>query len=104
MAPVAWTAIGEKERSMGLNNGIHHLAVATADIKRQIEFFTDVMGMELVALYWMHGVEGAWHGFLKLNDSSYLAFVQTPDIPKIERTRSASSSLTTSLPLSWSTS
>lgn len=71
---------------MGLGNGIHHLAICTADIKKQIEFFTDVLGMELVALYWMHGVEGAWHGFLKLNDASYLAFVQTPDIAKIERT------------------
>ncbi len=71
---------------MGLTNGVHHLAIGTADIKKQIEFFTDVLGMELVALYWMHGVEGAWHGFMKLNDASYVAFVQTPDIPKIERT------------------
>lgn len=57
-------------------NGIHHLAISTADIKGQIEFFTDVLGMELVALYWMHGVEGAWHGFLKASDHCYLAFVQ----------------------------
>jgi catechol 2,3-dioxygenase-like lactoylglutathione lyase family enzyme len=70
---------------MGLPNGVHHLAIATGDIKAQIEFFTDVLGMELVALYWMHGVEGAWHGFLKLADSSYVAFVQTPAIGKIER-------------------
>lgn len=68
------------------SNGIHHLAIATKDIKRQIEFFNDVLGCELVALYWMHGVEGAWHGFLKLNDSCYLAFVETPDIKKIDRT------------------
>ena len=67
------------------SNGIHHLAIATADIKKQIEFFNDVLGMELVALYWMHGVEGAWHGFLKLNDSSYVAFVETKGIGKIER-------------------
>lgn len=66
-------------------NGVHHLAVSTADIKAQIEFFSDVLGMELVALYWMHGVEGAWHGFVKLNDHSYLAFVQTPEIEKIDR-------------------
>jgi catechol 2,3-dioxygenase-like lactoylglutathione lyase family enzyme len=46
---------------------------------------SDVLGMQLVALYWMHGVEGAWHGFMKLNDHSYLAFVQTPAIEKIER-------------------
>ena len=53
---------------MGLANGVHHLAICTADIKRQIEFFTDVLGAELKALYWMHGVEGAWHGFLRLNE------------------------------------
>ena len=29
---------------MGLANGVHHLAICTADIKRQIEFFTDVLG------------------------------------------------------------
>ncbi len=71
---------------MTTNNGIHHLAVATGDIKTQIEFFTDVLGCELVALYWMHGVEGAWHGFLRLNDACYFAFVQTPAIADVERT------------------
>jgi catechol 2,3-dioxygenase-like lactoylglutathione lyase family enzyme len=70
---------------MGLANGIHHLAVATRDIKAQIEFFSDVLGMELVALYWMHNVAGTWHGFLKLNDSSYLAFVQNEQIAGIPR-------------------
>ena len=37
-------------------SGLHHLAIATGDIKTQIAFFTDKLGMELVALYWMHGV------------------------------------------------
>src|ERR1700722_7465501 len=64
-------------------NGVHHFAICTADIKAQIEFFTDVLGMELVALYWMHGVKGAWHGFLKLNDQSSIAFVQTPAVADI---------------------
>ncbi len=63
--------------------GLHHLAIATADIKGQIEFFTDKLGMELVALYWMHGVEHTFHGFLRLNDESAIAFVQNPDIGKI---------------------
>ena len=71
---------------MTTNNGIHHLAVATKDIKTQIDFFNDVLGCELVALYWMHGVEGAWHGFLKLSDTCSIAFVQTPDVAGIERT------------------
>ena len=64
--------------------GLHHLAICTADMKGQIEFFTDKLGMELVALYWMHGVEGAWHGFLRLNDESAIAFVAHPDIAAIE--------------------
>jgi len=64
-------------------NGVHHFAVCTADIKTQIAFFTDVLGMELVALYWMHGVKGAWHGFLKLNDQCSIAFVQTPEVAAI---------------------
>jgi len=68
-----------------MNNvqGLHHLAICTADMKRQIEFFTDVLGMELVALYWMHGVENTWHGFLRLDDESSIAFVCNPDIAKV---------------------
>jgi catechol 2,3-dioxygenase-like lactoylglutathione lyase family enzyme len=60
-------------------NGVHHLAISTRDIKAQIEFFTDVLGAELKALYWMHGVENTFHGFIELNESSYIAFVQHPD-------------------------
>jgi catechol 2,3-dioxygenase-like lactoylglutathione lyase family enzyme len=58
--------------------GIHHLALSTADMKTQLTFFTEVLGMELVALFWMHGVKGAWHSFLKLNDESFLSFVYMP--------------------------
>ncbi len=57
-------------------NGVHHLAISTADIKGQIEFFSDVLGAELVALFWMHGVPGGWHGFCRLNDFCSVAFVQ----------------------------
>jgi catechol 2,3-dioxygenase-like lactoylglutathione lyase family enzyme len=63
---------------MGLPNGVHHLALNTGDMKAQIEFFTDVLGAELKALYWMHGTNGYFHGFMKLNDLSYVAFVQAP--------------------------
>lgn len=65
-------------------NGVHHLAISTGDMKTQLEFFTDVVGAELKALYWMHGVPDTWHGFVKLNDSSYVAFVQGPRTPDIE--------------------
>ena len=30
--------------------GLHHLAISTANMKEQIEFFSDKLGMELVAL------------------------------------------------------
>lgn len=63
--------------------GLHHIAICTADMKAQIEFFTDKLGMELVALYWMHGVANTWHGFLRLNDESSIAFVQNPDVASI---------------------
>lgn len=58
---------------MGLANGVHHLAICTKDIKQQIEFFTQAVGAELVALYWMHGVDKTFHGFLKLGNSSSIA-------------------------------
>lgn len=64
-------------------DGLHHLAICTADMKTQIEFFTDKLGMELVALYWMHGVPNTWHGFLRLNDESSVAFVAHPKVPGI---------------------
>lgn len=71
------------EKSANKIGGLHHLAITTADMKAQIEFCTDVLGMELVALYWMHGVENTWHGFLRLNDGSSIAFVHNPEIARI---------------------
>jgi catechol 2,3-dioxygenase-like lactoylglutathione lyase family enzyme len=72
-----------QEELMG-PNGVHHLAIATRDMKAQIEFFTQVIGMELVALYWMHGVPEARHAFLRLDDACSLAFVEMPAIAAIE--------------------
>ena len=65
-------------------NAVHHLAISTKDIKAQIEFFSDVLGAELVALFWMHGVPGGWHGFCRLNDHCSVAFVQLPANAEIE--------------------
>jgi catechol 2,3-dioxygenase-like lactoylglutathione lyase family enzyme len=64
---------------MGMPNGVHHLALNTGDMKAQVDFFTDVLGAELKALYWMHGTNGYFHGFLELNEHSYIAFVQAPE-------------------------
>lgn len=59
-------------------NALHHIAISTGDMKKQIEYFSDVLGMELVALYWMHGVENAWHGFMRLGKGA-VAFVFLPE-------------------------
>jgi catechol 2,3-dioxygenase-like lactoylglutathione lyase family enzyme len=67
-----------------LANGIHHLAISTAKVKEQIEFFTDVLGAELKAMYWMHGAERTFHAFVRLSDSSYVAFVQSEATQHIE--------------------
>lgn len=66
-------------------NALHHLALSTADIKAQIAFFSDVLGLELMALYWMHGAEKTVHAFLELNDRCAVAFVQAPQNKDIER-------------------
>ena len=64
-------------------NGVHHLAFMAADIKKHIAFFSQVMGCPLVAIFDMHGVPGALHAFLKMNDHSYFSIVQMPDLEKI---------------------
>jgi catechol 2,3-dioxygenase-like lactoylglutathione lyase family enzyme len=40
--------------------GVNHLALSTTDMKHQLEFWCDVLGLPLKALYWMHGVKGAY--------------------------------------------
>ena len=59
--------------------GVNHLALSTTDMKRQLTFWCDALGLPLKALYWMHGVQGAYHGFVELSPESYVAFVQHPD-------------------------
>ena len=63
---------------------INHIAVNTADLKSQLEFFTDVMGMELVALYSMDNSKGEIHAYLKFNDSCSLILVYTPETGNIK--------------------
>lgn len=83
---------------MGLPNGVHHIAICTKNIKEQIEFYTQVVGMELVALYWMHGVERTFHGFLKMGGGS-IAFVQSPEIGEIQPQKGVSHPSWTAAPV-----
>jgi len=66
--------------------GVNHLAISTRDMKGQLEFWCDVMGCPLKALYWLHGVPNAMHGFVELSPESYVAFVQHPENAKDIRT------------------
>ena len=59
--------------------GVNHLAISTADMKIQLTFWGEVLGCPTKALYWMHGVENTFHGFVELSTESYIAFVQHPD-------------------------
>lgn len=63
---------------MTIANGVNHLALCTKDIKKQIQFFSEVCGMELLGLFYLHAGEGALHCFLKLNDQCFMSFVQAP--------------------------
>jgi len=69
--------------SISTLNGVHNLAIMTADVKSQIEFFSDVLGMKLKALYWMHNVDGYFHAFMELSPSCSVAFVFAPAVKDI---------------------
>jgi catechol 2,3-dioxygenase-like lactoylglutathione lyase family enzyme len=64
-------------------NGIHHIALMTADMKKQIAFFSEVVGFPLVAIFDMHGVPGGIHCFMKMRSGAYFSLVQLPDVDKI---------------------
>jgi catechol 2,3-dioxygenase-like lactoylglutathione lyase family enzyme len=50
-------------------------------MKAQLTYWAEVLGCPTRALYWMHGVENTFHGFVELSEESYIAFVQHPDNP-----------------------
>lgn len=56
--------------------GADHIAFMTNDMKAQIEFYTQVVGYELVGIFPFHGVEGAIHCFLDSGNGFLLSFVQ----------------------------
>lgn len=67
-------------------DGVHHIAFMAGDMKKQLQFFTQVMGFPLVAIFEMHGVDGAMHAFLKMADDSLFSLVHVPDGDKIPST------------------
>ncbi|MEQ1499475.1 MAG: VOC family protein [Novosphingobium sp.] len=67
-------------------DGIHHIAIMSADMKQQLTFFTQVMGFPLVGLFDMHGVPGGKHAFLKMADNSFFSVVEMAGIAEIPST------------------
>lgn len=64
-------------------NGIHHIAIMSADMKAQLTFFTQVLGFPLVGLFDMHGVAGGKHAFLKMADDSFFSVVELDGVGEI---------------------
>ncbi len=67
-------------------NGIHHVAIMSANMKEQLTFFTQVMGFPLVGLFEMHGVPGGRHAFLKMDEDSFFSVVELEGIAEIPST------------------
>ena len=67
-------------------DGIHHIAIMSANMKEQLTFFTQVMGFPLVGLFDMHGVPGGKHAFLKMGEASYFSVVELDGIGDIPST------------------
>lgn len=67
-------------------DGIHHIAIMSADMKAQLTFFTQVMGFPLKGLFAMHGVPGGKHAFLEMGPDTYFSVVELDGIGEIPST------------------
>ena len=59
--------------------GVNHIAIATLDMKGQLEFWCDVLGMPLKGLFWLHGTDGVHHAFVEMAPNSYISLTQDPN-------------------------
>lgn len=67
-------------------DGIHHVAIMSADMKAQLTFFTQVLGFPLKGLFAMHGVPGGKHAFLEMARDSYFSIVELAGVADIPST------------------
>lgn len=66
--------------------GLHHNAYRCRDSEETRRFFEDFLGLPLTKALWIEETksgrrEDALHTFYKLDDGSYLAFFEVPDMP-----------------------
>ena len=62
--------------------GVNHIALSVADMKRTLEFYTGMLGLRLIGLFPMHGVPGASHAFLDMGGGRMLSFIQFTGPPE----------------------
>lgn len=53
----------------------------TNDLKPVLEYFSEVLGMPLVAIRWADKAEGSVRAYLRLNDETMLSFLYTRKTP-----------------------
>mmetsp|Transcript_15130 Transcript_15130/g.26605 ORF Transcript_15130/g.26605 Transcript_15130/m.26605 type:complete len:221 (+) Transcript_15130:2128-2790(+) len=66
-------------RGKRMTTGFHHIALVCKDMKQQIKFYEQAMGMKLRAIYPMHGIRGAKHCFLEAGNGNEISFVEFQD-------------------------
>ncbi len=62
-------------------NNFSHLEFNTRDLKSQLEYFSDVLGMPLVSIRWADKAESSVRAILKLNEHSMISFLCTLRTP-----------------------
>lgn len=62
-------------------DGICHLALVCSDMRRTVDFYTNVLGLKLVKTIELP-LGGGQHFFFELGRDTYLAFFWFPDAPK----------------------
>src|SRR5258706_4261413 len=60
--------------------GVNHLALVCSDMKRTVEFYTEVLGMRLIKTINLPGGSGQ-HFFFDMGGGNALAFFWFPDAP-----------------------
>jgi len=60
--------------------GVNHLALVCSDMKRTVEFYTEVLGMRLIKTLDLPGGQGQ-HFFFDMGGGNALAFFWFPDAP-----------------------
>ena len=61
--------------------GVNHLALVCSDMKRTVEFYTQVLGMRLIKTINLPGGAGQ-HFFFDMGGGNALAFFWFPDAPE----------------------